>query len=50
MTDFYTELKKGATISKAIRLAQLNVLKHSKTSEPYFRGAFKITGLIENPL
>ena len=50
MTDFYSELKKGSTISKAIRLAQLNVLKDGKTSEPYYWGAFKITGLVENPL
>lgn len=50
MVDFYSELKKGSTISKAIRTAQLNILKDNKTLHPYYWAAFKITGLLENPL
>ena len=44
ITMLYTSLLQGENVAAALRKAQLEVLKDSKTRDPRYWAAFKLTG------
>ncbi|HEX2835299.1 MAG TPA: CHAT domain-containing protein [Thermoanaerobaculia bacterium] len=44
MTDFYAQLRTGASVAEALRTAQLNLMQRKPYAEPQYWAAFELTG------
>jgi len=45
MQEFYFNYKKGFSLAKSLQLAQITIMNQKKYENPFYWGAFKITGV-----